>query len=259
MTKGKLILIGAGPGDPDLITVKGARKIGEADVILYDALANAALLEYAPKHAEKIFVGKRPGCPKNRQEYINSLIVEKASLGNCVVRLKGGDPFIFGRGHEELTYAQDAGISTEVVPGLSSSMALSGLQKFPLTKRGINESFWVVTGTTKSGELSEDLNLAAQSTATVVVLMGMRKLRQIVSLFRQFHLASTPVAIIEKGSTPDEKTGLGTLETIVEIAEQKSLSSPALIIIGEVVSLHPDYIKSEFSSLYDILPFEEEF
>ena len=235
----KLSLVGAGPGDPDLISVKGLKVLAEADVVLYDALVSTELLRYAPSKAEKIFVGKRAGKHSHQQERINQMIVRYA-LSNChVVRLKGGDPFVFGRGHEELKYAQAFGIETQVVPGISSIAAVPALQEIPLTKRGLNESFWVITGTTSNQDVSSDLRLAAQSNATVVILMGMKKLKEITKLFIQAGKANTPAAIIQNGSLPNEKIAVGKVSNIVEKAEAEGLGPPALVVVGNVVSLHP--------------------
>jgi len=232
----KLTVVGAGPGDPDLITLKAIKALRSADVILYDALINIDLLEYAPKNAEKIFVGKRKGCYRYQQERINEMIVRRAKSDGHVVRLKGGDPFIFGRGAEEMEYAAKYEIETYVVPGISSSLAVPAYQNIPLTKRGSSESFWVITGTTKSHKISNDVALAAQSSATVVILMGMGKLQEIVKLFQQHGKNELPVAIIQNGTTPQEKIGIGTVDSIVEIVDNKQLSNPAIIILGTVVN-----------------------
>src|SRR5687768_4378412 len=145
MKKARLTLVGAGPGDPELISVKGVKALSEADVVLYDALVHPDLLNHAPESAIKIFVGKKKGVCQFAQEEINRLIVENALNFGHVVRLKGGDPFIFGRGHEELLHAQAFNIETKVIPGISSSIAVPELQHIPLTRRGINDSFWVMT------------------------------------------------------------------------------------------------------------------
>ena len=234
-TKPKVTLVGAGPGDPDLLTIKGAKALAEADVVLYDALANEEILTYAPKKAIKIFVGKRKGCHAYTQDQINQLIVDNALTYGHVVRLKGGDPFIFGRGSEEIDYVESFGIPTFVVPGISSSIAVPAYQGISLTKRGVSESFWVITGTTSNRKLSADVALAAQSSATVVLLMGMSKLEQIVALFQKESKGETPVAIIQNGTTEQEKIGVGTINTIINVVEAKKLSSPAIIVIGEVV------------------------
>jgi uroporphyrin-III C-methyltransferase len=152
-----------------------------------------------------------------------------------VVRLKGGDPFIFGRGSEEIEFVESFGIPTFVVPGISSSIAVPASQGISLTKRGVSESFWVITGTTSSRKLSTDVALAAKSTATVVILMGMSKLDEIVALFQNESKGEMPVAIIQNGTTPEEKVGIGTIDTIQETVAVNKLSSPAIIVIGEVV------------------------
>ncbi len=230
----KLTLIGAGPGDPDLLTVKGMKTLQTADVVLYDALVNPKLLEYAPQ-AECIFVGKRKGCYAYQQDQINELIVSRAKSHGHVVRLKGGDPFVFGRGSEELEFALSKGIVTEFIPGISSALAVPASQNIPLTQRGISESFWVITGTTKEHRLSKDVAMAAKSNATVIILMGMSKLGEIVSLFKNQQKDQMPVAIIQNGTTTYEQIGIGTVATIENIVREKGLSNPAIIVIGEVV------------------------
>ena len=228
-------LVGAGPGDPDLLTIKGAKALAEANVVLYDALANEEILSYAPKKAIKIFVGKRKGCHEYTQDQINQLIVDNALTYGHVVRLKGGDPFIFGRGGEEIDFVESFGIPTFVVPGISSSIAVPAYQGISLTKRGVSESFWVITGTTSDRKLSHDVALAAQSSATVVILMGMSKLSQIIDLFQKESKGETPVAIIQNGTTAQEKIGVGTINTIQQVVTENKLSSPAIIVIGQVV------------------------
>ena len=232
----KLTVVGAGPGDPELITLKAINAIKEANVILYDALINEDLLEYASSKTERIFVGKRKGCYAYQQDQINDLIVARAKSHGHVVRLKGGDPFIFGRGAEELDYAKQFGIETFMVPGISSALAVPAYQGIPLTKRGYSESFWVITGTTKSHLLSNDVVLAAKSTATVVILMGLGKLEEIVNVFSNEGKQHVPIAIIQNGTTKNEKFGVGTIETICDIVKEQQLSSPAIIVIGEVVN-----------------------
>lgn len=233
--KPKVTLVGAGPGDPDLMTLKGVKALAEANVVLYDALANEEILEYAPKNAIRIFVGKRIGNHAYTQDQINQLIVDNALTYGNVVRLKGGDPFVFGRGSEEIEYVESFGIPTFIVPGISSVIAVPANLGISITKRGVSESFWAITGTTSDRKLSSDVALAAQSSATVVILMGMSKLSQIVALFQKESKGETPIAIIQNGTTPDEKVGIGTINTIQEIAAENKLGSPAIIIIGEVV------------------------
>ena len=236
----KLTLVGAGPGSPDLITVRGLRALQNADVVLYDALANDELLDEAPADAVKIYVGKRANQHRYSQDMINMLCVQYAYSHGHVVRLKGGDPFVFGRGHEEMVFAKEYGVRVEVVPGISSSISLPELQQVPVTRRGVNESFWVLTGTTKAGKLSNDIQLAAQSSATVIVLMGIRKLPQIVELFQRAGKGETAVMIIQNGSLPNEKKVLGTIDTIETEAALAQIGSPGIIVIGEVVRLHPE-------------------
>jgi uroporphyrin-III C-methyltransferase len=233
--KPKVTLVGAGPGDPDLLTLKGVKALAEANVVLYDALANEEIMNHAPQDAIKIFVGKRIGAHAYSQDQINQLIVDNALTYGHVVRLKGGDPFIFGRGSEEIEYAESFGIPTFVVPGISSAIAVPAYQGISLTKRGTSESFWVITGTTSDRNLSDDVALAAQSSATVVILMGMSKLAQIVALFQKESKGEIPVAIIQNGTTPNEKIGIGTINTIQDVVAENRLSSPAIIVIGEVV------------------------
>jgi uroporphyrin-III C-methyltransferase len=240
----KLTLVGAGPGDSELITLKGINALQSADVVLYDALANDTLLEYAPKEAIKINVGKRKGQHSFKQHEINSLIVELALEHGHVVRLKGGDPFIFGRGYEELEHAKAFGILAEVIPGVSSSIGIAATVQIPITHRDIARSFWVFTGHTSDGSLPKDLELAAQSSATVVVLMGMGKLAEIVAIFDKHGKANLPVAIIQNGTTGEQKSVFGQINDIVEKVNESKVSNPAVIIVGDVVGLHPEYMKA---------------
>lgn len=249
MKKSKLSLVGAGPGDPDLITLKAIKALKNADVILYDALANEELLNYASSKAIKRFVGKRFGCHALSQQEINLLIVEYAGLHRSIVRLKGGDPFVFGRAMEEIEAAREAGIEVEVIPGLSSALAVPASQMIPLTCRGVNESFWVTTGTTQSGELSADIKLAAQSSATVIILMAMSKLETIMEIFAACGKSETPAAIIQDGTTTREKMVTGKVKDIYYRAQFAELSNPAIIMIGDVVNLHPSIIKEYTRSL----------
>jgi uroporphyrin-III C-methyltransferase len=235
----KITLVGAGPGDAELITLKGIRALRSADVVLYDALVNKELLEYAGENVPAIFVGKRAGNHELPQSQINELIVQSALTYGHVVRLKGGDSFVFGRGHEEMEYAAQHGIETSVVPGISSSIAVPELQHIPLTRRGVSESFWVLTGTTRAGELSADLHLAAQSNATAIVLMGLGKLAEITALYQQAGRGRLPVAVIQNGSLAGERIVVAEVDTITEIVQRENIGSPAVIVLGEVVRSHP--------------------
>ncbi len=237
----KLTVVGAGPGDIDLITVKGINALGEADVILYDALVNKELLKYAPVDALKIYVGKRNKHHTYTQEQINTLIVDLAYAHGHVVRLKGGDPFVFGRGQEEIKYAELFNIETAVVPGISSSIGVPASVGIPVTHRGVSESFWVITGTTSSGKLSKDVKLAAQTDATVVILMGVEKLPQIVELYKRFGKDEEGIALIQNGTLPTQTLAIGTIETIEAIAADEKIKAPAVIVIGEVVKQHNEF------------------
>ncbi len=247
----KLTLVGAGPGDPDLLTIKGAKALAESDVVLYDALINIDLLEYAPKDAIKIFVGKRKGNHSYSQDEINNLIVDKALAHGNVVRLKGGDPFIFGRGSEEIDHAIAFGVQCDIIPGISSSVAVPAYQGISLTKRGVSESFWVITGTTSSRKLSDDIALAAQSSATIVILMGMSKLPEIVSIFKANDKGDIATAIIQNGTMDNEKTGVGTINSIEAVVENRKLANPAIIVIGEVVK-HSHKLKMFYEEINEL-------
>lgn len=246
-----ITLVGAGPGDPDLITLKGIKAIQDADVILYDALVNQEVLAYAKPSCTKIYVGKRAERISTSQDYINKLLVDYALTHGHVVRLKGGDPFVFGRGGEELDYVRRFNIPTAVVPGISSSTGLTGLQQIPLTYRGVSESFWVITGATSDGRLSDDLYTAVNTKATVVVLMGHAKLDQIISLYKENGRNDLPIALIQNGSLPNERVALGTIDTIIEESNKKTIGVPAIIVLGEVVSKHVAFkiVKEKIQSL----------
>lgn len=238
----KLTLVGAGPGDGELITLKGIRALREADVVLYDDLANDSLLDFAPDHALKMYVGKRAHKASFSQEEINTLIVRLAQEHGHVVRLKGGDPYVFGRGFEEYDYAHHYGICCEVVPGVSSSIAVPASQGIPVTSRGVSESFWVITGTTRNGELSDDLRLAVQSKATVVVLMGLHKVTEICAMYCQAGRGHLPMAVVQNGTRINEQCVLGQVWNIPQLVAEQGVGAPAVLIIGEVVSLHPSYL-----------------
>lgn len=237
----KITLVGAGPGDPDLITLKAIKALQSADVVLYDALVNQALLNHAPENAHRVYVGKRSGDHSYSQSAVNKLMIDYALNYGHVVRLKGGDSFVFGRGYEEVEFADAYSIKAEVIPGISSSISVPALQGIPVTHRGLSESFWVVTGTTADGKISQDLYQAAKSKATVVVLMGIKKLAEIAAIFDDAGKSRLPVAVIQNGSMENEKMVVGTVSTIVEAAADKKIDSPALIIFGEVVGLHSDF------------------
>lgn len=233
--KPKLTLVGAGPGAADLLTLRGLAVLKTANIVLYDALVSEEVLDFIPKDIPAISVGKRARAHSFSQQEINDLIVESAFLHGHVVRLKGGDPFVFGRGYEEIEHASSFGIETDVVPGVTSALAVPASLQIPLTSRKISESFWVITGTTQAGEISGDVALAVQSTATVVILMGLGKIRDIMKLFEQQGKTAVPVAVIQNGTTRHEKSVIGTVGTIADLAQQEGIGSPAVIIVGEVV------------------------
>ena len=237
----KITRVGAGPGDIELITLKGINALKKADVVLFDALVNNEILNYAPKDAVKIYVGKRNSRHAYSQDQINQLLVEMALKYGHVVRLKGGDSFVFGRGQEELNYANAFNIETSVVPGISSSISVPALAGIPVTHRGASESFWVITGTTKDNQLSNDVLLAAKTNTTIVILMGLGKLKEITEVFSKEGKEDTAIALIQDGSLPSQKVALGTIESIVEIAQEKNIKAPAVIVIGEVVKQHPNF------------------
>lgn len=238
----RLTLVGAGPGDPELITLKGVRALESADVVLYDALANEDFLDYCRPDCKKIFVGKRAGYHHYQQHVINRMIVDHAIESGHVVRLKGGDPYVFGRGHEELEFAEKNGVHVDVVPGVTSAVSVPALSGIPLTKRGTNESFWVLTGTTKSGKLSDDIQHAAKSTATAVILMGVKKLPEIVKVFSESGKEQTPAAVIQNGSTTEERLVVGKVSDIVRKVEDEGIGAPAIIVVGETVALAKEKI-----------------
>ncbi len=227
----KLTLVGAGPGDPELITLKGIKALQKADVVLYDALVDPELLQFADK-AEHILVGKRAGKASVSQETINRLIVEHALNKGHVVRLKGGDPFVFARGFEEIQYAQQFGIETDVVIGISSIM-LPGLYGIPLTCRGVNQSFSVITATTAHGTISDEVVNAAKHAPTAIIFMGLNKLGLIVEAYLNEGREDLPVAIISNGTLATDNVIKGDVKSIVSVAQQKEPKAPALLIFGE--------------------------
>lgn len=230
---GKVYITGAGPGDPELITVKGARLLRKADVVVYDRLVNPELLDYTADASEHIYVGKRPGKPSVSQDQINRILISKALEGKKVVRLKGGDPFIFGRGGEECEALALSEIPFEVIPGISSAVAAPAYAGVPLTHRGVARSFAVVTGhTSKESDVFQNWEHLSQID-TLVILMGMKNLSDIsLALIRHGRSADTPVSVIEKATLPEQRIVTATLGTVVEKAAD--LVSPATIVIGEL-------------------------
>ena len=225
-------LVGAGPGDPELLTLKAARLIGEAEVVLYDRLVSAEILALAPADAELIDVGKRPG-GSHTQDLINTLLVDVARSGRRVVRLKGGDPFVFGRGGEEVEALAAAGIACEVVPGISSALAAATSAGIPITHRRVSRAFTVVTGHEALDSSLVDWSALAKVGGTLVVLMGIERRDRIAArLIAAGHEPSTPVAVVMDATTPAQRVWTGRLDTLADA----DVESPAVIVIGAVAA-----------------------
>ncbi|MCW5922141.1 MAG: uroporphyrinogen-III C-methyltransferase [Saprospiraceae bacterium] len=231
----RLSVVGAGIGDPEHITLKAVKALQSADAVLYDALVNEELLSYASPSAAKVYVGKRRGEKAFTQEEINERIVAYAHCCGHVVRLKGGDPFVFGRGLEEMQYAQSQGIPVEYIPGVSSAIAGAGAAGIAVTTRGASRGFWALTATTDTGDLNPEIFTAADSDATIVVLMGIAKIADITLAFMTAGKTDMPVAVIQNATLPTQREVFGTVADIVEKVQESGIRSPAVIVIGEVV------------------------
>lgn len=242
MKKPKLTVVGAGIGAVDLLTLQGKKALESADVVLYDALVNPALLDWAAPDAVKCFVGKRRGYKAYSQDDINEIIVEYAENCGHVVRLKGGDPFIFGRGREEMLYAAAHGLETAYVAGISSAIAAAGSIGIPMTYRSVSRSFWVMTATTELNELSPEIewaaNIAAKVDMTFVILMGLRRLQEIIALFKASGKGNLPVALVENATLANQQVIISTVDAILSRSEVALLNAPAVIVLGEVVRYH---------------------
>ena len=233
---GKVFLIGAGPGDPELVTLKALKALQQADVILIDDLVNRELLAHATQ-ARVVEVGKRGGCKSTPQHFINRMMVALASQGQTVVRLKGGDPFLFGRGGEEMQALQAAGIAVEVIPGITSGIAAPASIGIPVTHRAFTHGVTFVTGHTQDGDKPDWQALVAGGT-TLVIYMGMTHLPAIVSDLRAAGMAADlPAAAIQQGTTQHQRQVISTLSELPAAAKQEGLQSPAIIVLGEVVRL----------------------
>lgn len=249
--KGKVYIMGAGPGDLELLTLKGKRAIEEADCVVYDRLINPRILDFAKKDAEMIYLGKGNTEGGVIQDEINKTIVTKALEGKTVARVKGGDPFVFGRGGEEIQALFDNRISFEVIPGITSSISVPAYAGIPVTHRGIARSFHVFTGHTMEDGTWHNFEAIAKLEGTLVFLMGIKTLPIIVSdLVKNGKDPKTPVAIIEKGATADQRVTVGTLENIVEKAKERKIVPPAITIIGEVVNLRETFKWFEDKNLF---------
>jgi uroporphyrin-III C-methyltransferase/precorrin-2 dehydrogenase/sirohydrochlorin ferrochelatase len=235
LSTGRVALVGGGPGDPALITVRGRRLLAEADVVVVDRLGPRALLEELEDDVEVIDAGKAPHAHTLSQEQINDVLVQRAIEGKRVVRLKGGDPYVLGRGGEEAIACIAAGIDVEVVPGVTSAIAVPAAAGIPVTHRGLARGFTVVT----AHDREIDWSAYARIEETLILLMGVTKLRRsAAALVAAGRPATTPVAIVERGSTADQRTTVGTLADIADLADAGGVTSPAVIVIGDVVGLH---------------------
>jgi uroporphyrin-III C-methyltransferase len=236
-------LVGAGPGDPELLTRKGERLLRAADAVVYDRLVDPALVALVPPASERFYVGKGRGIGSVRQEQVNDLLVDLARRGLRVVRLKGGDPYVFGRGGEEAAHLAAAGVAHEVVPGVSSSVAVPAAAGIPVTDRRAASSYAVVTGHAHPSdpESRVDWVALAHGVETIVVLMGMKHLEAIaVEIMRAGRGPETPAAVIEAGTTARQRTITGTLGDIAAKADEARAAAPAVIVIGDVVALRSE-------------------
>lgn len=238
--KGKVILVGAGPGDPGLLTIKGKEYLEKADVVIYDRLCSRDVLQFCNPQAEMIYVGKRPGRHPVPQEEINKLLIEKASSGKLVIRLKGGDPCVFGRGGEEAEALAKAAIHFEIVPGVTSAIAVPAYAGIPVTHRSYASSIAIITGHRRKGGIPalEKWKILSTAADTLVFVMCMSTLKEIIeSLIEGGRDPSTPIAVISSGTREKQKTVTGTLENIVEKVTQEGITHPAITIVGKVVEL----------------------
>ncbi|MDD3043353.1 MAG: uroporphyrinogen-III C-methyltransferase [Methanosarcinaceae archaeon] len=238
---GKVYLVGSGPGDPELLTLKARRLLDTAEVIIYDQLPGKAILDSMPESAEKIDAGKYAGKHNLPQDSINDVLVEKAKEGKMTVRLKGGDPYVFGRGGEEAEVLVREGIEFEIVPGITSAISAPAYAGIPVTHRDDTSMVTFITGhedPTKE-ESGLDWETLAKFQGTIVVLMGVKMLkRNTEALLKYGKDPKTPVALIERGTRPDQRVTVGTLADIAALAEERKVKAPAITVIGKVVRLH---------------------
>jgi uroporphyrinogen III methyltransferase/synthase len=247
MSVGRVFIVGAGPGDPGLLTLRAVELIRKADVILYDYLCGEGFLAFKREDAECIYIGKRGHQHYTPQEDINRLLLEKAQVHRAVVRLKGGDPFVFGRGGEEAEYLRRHGVPFEIVPGVTSSIAAPAYAGIPVTHRDYSSSVSIVTGHRQAGRDLEEV--IVPNTDTIVYMMGVTNLPNIAgALLRSGRSPETPVAIIRWGTRPQQRTIVGTIENIAELAVKEKVNPPSVVVVGEVVRLREEL------SWYESLP-----
>lgn len=260
--RGFVSIVGAGPGDPDLISIRGHRRLLEADTVIYDALLDSVILDEIPIDTEKIYAGKRAGFHTLSQREINELLIKKAREGKRIVRLKGGDPFVFGRGAEEALALKRAGIAYEIVPGITAGIAVPAYAGIPVTLRGVSSSFACLTGheAADKGNSTIDWHQISSSVDTIIIYMGFRNLPTIVSkLLIAGKPDETPVAVIHWGTVNNQRSVTGTLASIESDVETAKLKSPAIIIVGEVVKFKESLAwfneKDDFNSVIEDLEF----
>jgi len=258
LSRGRVSLIGAGPGDPELLTMRGYRVLRDADVVFYDYLVSAEILALCGAATRRVCVGKSPHGPSTSQEVIHALMIKEARSGANVVRLKGGDPFVFGRGGEEVLALRERGIEVDVVPGVSSCIAVPASAGIPVTHRGVSTHFSVVTGadaTLNDDQLASTWAHLARAGGTLVFLMGVRALPRIVDVLVRAGLSTTlPAAVIARGTTPDQQVVAGTLETIAARCAREDIRSHAVIVVGDVVRLREELVT--FAS--SVVPYTDE-
>jgi uroporphyrin-III C-methyltransferase len=234
VVKGKVYLVGAGPGDPELITVKGLKILEMADVVVYDRLIPRELLAKCKKEAELIYVGKGVGESETQSE-INEILVEKAKEDKVVVRLKGGDPYVFGRGEEECSYVIESGLECEVVPGITSAIAVPEYAGIPVTSRWYSSGFSVITGTRAGGQVIDNDYIPKKG--TIVVLMGVNRVEELQKVLAEVRDPETPVAVIQEGTTASQRVFVTTLSKLSVTIKENNVRSPAVIVVGEVIKL----------------------
>ncbi|WP_166333087.1 uroporphyrinogen-III C-methyltransferase [Sphingobacterium chungjuense] len=241
----KLLIVGSGPGNPDFLTVKAYDTLKKSRIVLFDNLVSQEILDLCPEDCKKVYVGKHPYGEYVPQDDINTLISYYSNRFSTVVRLKGGDPYIFGRGFEEWLHATTLGIAVEYIPGISS-MQGAGVNDIPLTHRGVSEGVWALTGMKNNGEMAADLMLAAQSNSTVIIYMGMRKLTEIARTYVLYGKADTPAAIIQHATRPNQKIVTCSVKDLKKTCQQYEMAHPAIIVIGHVVNLKNNIHSSLF-------------